>query len=204
MAQQGTTSDDTRMQGRQFMLRSKFLRFFGGAYTLFNPDGQPVLYAEMKRFRLREDIRLYDDASKTYERLSIRTQSVFDFNGAYDVVDSVTDERVGTLQRAGFKSTFMQDHWMIRDIHGQTIAELTEDSTLKALLRRFVEYVALLLPQRYEMRSQNQVVARYNQRFNPFIYKLDITFEDDSGVTIDRRLALAMAILLAAIEGRQG
>ena len=39
------------------------------------------------------------------------------------------------------------------------------------------------------------------QRFNPFVFKLEVEIEKDCPV--DRRLVLATAVLLAAIEGRQ-
>jgi len=199
--------DDLAGQDTRFVLRSKFLRLFGGAYTLFDTAGRVVAYAQLKRFRLREDIRVFDDASRARERLSIRTQSVFDFSGAYDVIDSTSGERVGTWQRSGLKSTFMQDHWRMLDTHGVQTGELAEDNIVKALLRRAVDTLAWLLPQKYELRMQGQVVATYRQQFNPFIYKLDIDLSPSAGTAqeerLDRHMALAVAILLAAIEGRQ-
>ena len=192
-----------RFERNHYLLRSKFLRIFGGAYRLYDDTDQVVLYAEMKRFRLKEDIRIYDDESMQHERLRISTQSIFDISGAYDVSDSATDERVGTLQRSGLSSTFMRDHWRILDASGEQIGEIREDSILKALARRFVEFVSLLLPQKYNVTIHDQPAADLAQRFNPFIYKLDIDFSDDPDGRLDRRLGLAAAVLLAAIEGRQ-
>lgn len=203
MRTQSSASQPDGFGHDRYLVRSKFLRLFGGAFHIFDDAGRVVLYSEMKRFRLREDIRLYDDASMASERLKISTQSVFDLAGAYDVHDTQRDERVGTLKRSGLSSTFMRDHWTVLDPRGETIGEIQEDSLLKALARRFIELVALLLPQKYHVAMDGRTVATMNQRLNPFLYKLDVDFSQDRDGRLDRRLGLAASVLLAGIEGRQ-
>lgn len=192
----------------RYTIRRKFFRFFGGAFHLYDDQGNLALYSNMKRFRIREDIRLYSDESQGTELLRIATRSIFDFAGAYDVHDSLTGEHIGTLRRAGLRSSFLRDHWRILAPDGREIGAIQEDSILKALLRRYVESLAFLLPQRYHANltddaGNHQPVARYHQRFNPFILKLDVDFEADAQGRFDRRLALAAGVLLTAIEGRQ-
>ncbi|KEZ76434.1 hypothetical protein C41B8_15125 [Salinisphaera hydrothermalis C41B8] len=197
---------------RRYVLRSRFFRFFGGAYELRDEQGRLCLYAEMKRFRLKEDIRVYADVDMREEVLRIRTESILDFSGAYDVEDSRQHARIGTLRRSGLRSAFVRDHWQMLDPAGQPMAELQEDSLGKSLLRRLIEFageiplVGLLgyfFPQSYALTRHQRAVAHYHQRFNPFIYKLDIDLTPDTVAGVDRRLAIAMAVLLAAIEGRQ-
>ena len=198
-----TEPHDPRFQRPYYTIRSKFFRIFGDAFHLYDDQGDLVLYSEMKRFRLREDIRLYADESMKDELLRINTRSIFDFSGAYDVVDSGTDERVGTLRRAGLKSSFLQDHWSILGPDGNEIATLEEDSMVKALVRRYLEILSILLPQRYHATLNGRTVASYQQRFNPVILKLDLDFSGDPDQQLDRRLGLAAGVLLSAIEGRQ-
>lgn len=192
----------------RYTLRSRFFRLFGGVYELFDEHGVRHGYAEMKRFRLREDIRLYADADKAEPLLAIRTQSVFDFSGAYDVADA-TGERIGTLQRSGMRSTFMRDHWTVLDAQGMALAELQEDSPTKAILRRlidtveFLSWLGYLLPQRYDWVQRGTPCVHFQHHINPLIYKLDVSLRNEGDVVPDRRLVVAMAILLAAIEGRQ-
>ncbi len=187
----------------RYQVRSKLLRLFGGAYHIYDDAGGLALYSEMKRFRLKEDIRLYEDESMTRERLRISTQSIFDISGAYDVVDSTSDEHVGTLRRAGLSSTFLRDRWAILDADGREIGEIQEDSLLKALARRFVEFISFLLPQKYHVNIDGALAATIQQRFNPVIFKLDVDFSADATRRLDRRLGLAAAVLLSAVEGRQ-
>ena len=52
-----------RFQHPRYTIRRKFFRFFGDAFHLYTDDGELALYSNMKRFRIREDIRLYADES---------------------------------------------------------------------------------------------------------------------------------------------
>lgn len=187
----------------RYMVRTKLLRIFGGAFHIYDDRDALVLYTEQKSFRIREDIRLYTDESRRHELLRISTRSVFDIAGAYDVVDSVAGERVGTLKRAGLSSTFLRDHWEVLDPEGRPLGTLQEDSMLKALVRRWIEIVAVFMPQRYHMTIGDRTVATFTQRFNPIIMKLDVDFSHDTAGQLDRRLGIAAAVLLSAIEGRQ-
>ena len=192
-----------RFQHPRYTIRRKFFRFFGDAFHLYTDDGEQALYSNMKRFRIREDIRLYADESQDQELLRISTRSIFDFAGAYDVHDSQSDEHVGTLRRSGFKSSFLRDHWTFLDSGGQEIGTLQEDSMLKALVRRYIEALAFFFPQHYHATVGESPVAEYRQRFNPFILKLDVDFSADREGRLDKRLGIAAGVLMSAIEGRQ-
>ncbi|WP_290493486.1 hypothetical protein [Alcanivorax sp.] len=192
-----------RFQHPRYTIRRKFFRFFGDAFHLYTDDGELALYSNMKRFRIREDIRLYADESQDQELLRISTRSIFDFAGAYDVHDSQSDEHVGTLRRSGFTSSFLRDHWTFLDSGGQEIGTLQEDSMIKALVRRYIETLAFFFPQHYHATVGDSPVAEYRQRFNPFILKLDVDFSADREGRLDKRLGIAAGVLMSAIEGRQ-
>jgi hypothetical protein len=70
-----------------------------------------------------------------------------------------------------------------------------------ALLRRLL--LGSLLPQNYDITVGDTRVADLKQRFNPFRYELDLDFRMDTTNRLDRRLGIAAAILLAAVEGKQ-
>lgn len=187
----------------QYLIRRKVFKLVGGAFHVFDNAGQVILYSKMKAFKLREDIRLYESEAMQTELIRISTESILDFSGAYDVFDSVSGERVGTVQRAGMTSTFVRDKWAIYDGNGHEIGSINEDSTFKALVRRFVEAAATFMPQAYHIDVHGQRVGTCKQNFNPFVHKLNVDFSDDPNMLLDRRLGLAAAILLCAIEGRQ-
>ena len=171
-----------------------------GRFRVYDPSENLVLFSEQKMFRLREDIRVYSDESKTQEVLNIKARQIIDFSAAYDVMDSMTGEKVGVLRRKGWRSMF-RDEWEVLDANDQPRGMLFEDSMQLAMLRRFL--LGSLLPQNYDLTIGETRVADLRQRFNLFRYELDLDFTLDPSRMLDRRLGIAAGILLATIEGRQ-
>ena len=179
-----------------FRIRRKLLKVFGASFHVY--DGERVVaFCAQKAFKLREDIRLFDDESQRTELMWIRARQIVDFAACYDVVDSSTQQKVGALRRRGFRS-IVRDSWEVLDEQDRPVAKVEEDSTVLALVRRLVSN---LVPQTFRMHGKNGDVV-FKQRFNPLVYSLVVTVPSDPG--IDRRLVFATAVLLAAIEGRQG
>lgn len=86
-----------------YLLRRQVLALTG-KFHLYDPNGQLVLYSQQKMFRLKEDIRAYSDESCSQELLYIQARQIIDFSAAYDVIDSLSGERVGVLRRKGWRS----------------------------------------------------------------------------------------------------
>lgn len=183
----------------KFEFRKQFLKLAGGAFRVYDSSARLVLFSEQKAFKLREDIRIYEDESKTKELLAIRTARILDISAIYEVIDSNSGEKIGSLKRKGIKS-IVRDEWEIHDPQGMVVGKIEEDSTVLALLRRFLTN---LIPQAYGFFVQNQKVAEFRQHFNFFVYHATLDLSADRGQLLDRRLALAAGILLMAIEGKQ-
>ncbi len=150
--------------------------------------------------KLKEDIRVYSDETRSRELLNIQARQILDFSAYYDVVDSQFSSKVGGLRRKGFRS-LVQDEWEVFDAQDQSLGILKEDSLNRALLRRLL--LGKLLPQEYSLTFGSDRVADYKQEFHVFGYVMDIDFTADVSQRLDHRLGLAAAILLAIIEGRQ-
>jgi hypothetical protein len=189
-----------RFAETQYLIRRKIIRILGGAFHIYGPSGNLLFYSDMKRLKLREDIRIYTDDSMSQEVLRIKARTMFDISTVYDVVDSQTEERVGSVKRQGLKS-LIRDEWLLLDPGDAKVAVIQEDSMLMALLRRFLSN---LIPQRFHCELNGTTVATIKQHFNPFVLKLTVDFSGDRSGQVDRRLGLAAALLLSAIEGRQG
>ncbi len=183
---------------QRYYIRRKLLALVNQFYVE-NEQGQLVGYCRQKPFKLKEDVRLFTDENRTTELLSMQARSILDFNIAYDVVDSITGEKVGALKRKGWKSLF-KDEWIIMNGLDQEIGSVKEDSALMATLRR---YVTNLIPQSYVFEVGNHQVGTAKQNFNLFAPKLNVDFSSDQANLLDRRLGLAAALLLMSIEGRQ-
>lgn len=186
----------------RYLVRRKVLTFFGAKFHVYDDNGELLLFTRQKAFKLKEDLRLYADETEQVELLRISARQVIDFGATYDVVDSQAGYSVGSLRRRGLKS-MVRDQWHFYDAEGREVATLMEDSTGLALLRRFVEVAALLFPQKHHAEVNGKIIGTYQQAFNPFVHKIQVDFTTDTQNLLDRRLALAGAILLCAIEGRQ-
>jgi len=196
-------SNDQAFQHAHYIFRRKVFRFFGGAFDIYDPSGNLVLHSEQKSFKLKEDMRLYSDKSKTNELLNIKARHVLDIGATYDLTDSRSLQPVGSLRRKGLKAIFARDEWVFLDTQGQEIGIIQEDSLFMGLVRRLIGGLAFLFPQRYTVSMGGQPVAFFRQHFNPFVLKYDFDLSKDSGKKLDRRLAIAAGILLCAIEKRQ-
>jgi uncharacterized protein YxjI len=182
-----------------YLLRRKVFKLFGGAFHIFNPQGELVFFANMKAFKLKEDIRLYTGEDMQQEVLLIKARQILDISAVYDVMDASTSQKVGALKRKGLKSV-LRDEWVFMDESDREIGLIQEDSTVMALVRRFLTN---LIPQSYHATINGMPVATMKQNFNPFVLKITLDFSKDFNRVLDRRLGIAAAILLCAIEGRQ-
>jgi uncharacterized protein YxjI len=171
-----------------------------GKFRFYDPMGNLVMFSEQKMFKLREDIRVFADESKTREVLSIQARQILDFSAAYDVVDTEMNQKVGALRRKGLRS-LLRDEWEVLDAGDNVKGLLFEDSMGLALLRRFL--LGAWLPQNYDITFGETRVADLRQNFNLFRYELNLDFSMDTARQLDRRLGIAAGILLAAVEGRQ-
>lgn len=185
---------------QEYLLRRQVLTLIGAKFQVFDPQGQLILFSQQKGWKLKEDIRVYADESMKTERLLIQARKIIDFSSAYDVVDSASGQKVGALRRKGLKSV-LRDSWEFLDASDRVFAVIEEDSLFKALVRRFL---LNFIPQSFHAKTGDQLLVSYKQNFNPFVFKLMVKLEPGAHQTLDPRLALAGAILLAAVEGRQG
>ena len=166
--------------------------------------GNLAFYSKQKAFKLKEDIRIYGDQAMTSELLCIRARGVIDFGMTYDVIDSTTQQVVGSLKRKGLKSLF-RDSWVILDVNDQEIGTMQEESGALAILRRFIGGALgqIVAPQQFNGYIGDVPVFQFNQNRNPFVQKINLDYGPDVNGLLDRRLGIAAASLVCAIEGRQ-
>lgn len=168
-----------------------------GKWSIYDPYKNEVFYCEQE-WSLRTNIHIYSDKTKQKEVLTAKTKEIIDFSAAYDVTDPQTGEKVGTIKRKGFKS-FLRDKWIILDKNNQEIGTIVEDSLALSLIRRFIIVLGWLFPPKYNIFIGDAQVGFLKKHFNPFIWKTTIDFSQDVRNLLDKRMGIAMALIICAI-----
>ena len=195
----------------RFVLRQRF-RWVINQYEFSIPDpagdGTPFCFVEQKRFKFKEDIRFFTDESKRDELLKILARQRFDPRARYDV--TLPDgTKVGEIQKA-FGKSLLRSEYRIFDASGEEVAAARERSLPVALFRRivgvipFVEIVAEWLPIAYdfEFKRGDRVLGHHRRRRWKWRDIYDLDFSADTERSLDRRLVLALAVGMDALQAR--
>ncbi len=194
-----------------FVLRQK-IKLVINQYEFSVPDGdgpgEPICFVEQKRFKFKEDIRFYTDASKSCELLRIKARQRFDPRATYDVSDE-TGAKIGEIQKV-FGASLLRSTYRINDAAGTELLTSTEKKLWVALLRRavgFVPYVEniadwLPIPYHFVFLRGEEVLGENTRRLGSMrdVYTIDMTPDRDR--TVDRRLVLALAVGQDALQAR--
>ena len=164
---------------------------------------QAVAFVRQKKLAIKEDIRFYADESQTEELFRIKARSLMELGGRYDVT-TPAGERVGVLEKVFGKSLF-RSTWRILDASEQELGIAKERSQFWAIVRRVIDAVPYgdFIPIVFHF-----TIDRGDAHLGDFTraigirdkYTLDLA--GDTERTIDRRLAIALAIALDALQSR--
>ena len=196
-----------------FVLRQK-IKLVINQYEFFLPaddgstPGDPICFVEQKRFKFKEDIRFYIDESKTQELLRIKARQAFDPRATYDVTDDL-GAKIGGIQKV-FGASLLRSTYRILDANEAEIAITTEKSMAIALLRRavgfipYVENVAEWLPIPYPFifKHGEQIIGENTRQMFKIRDNYHIDMTADSDHILDRRLVLAIAVGMDALQAR--
>jgi uncharacterized protein YxjI len=181
--------------------------------TLAADDGQPgdtVAFVEQARFKFKEDIRFYADDSKQVEVMRLKARQRFDPRARYDVTDD-RGGKIGEIQKV-LGESLLRSTYRIYDASGAELASARERSMLVALVRRlvgFIPYVGdyadwLPIPYHFDFVRGDQVLGSHERRTGLFklrdVYDIDMSADPER--TVDRRLVLAIAVGMDALQAR--
>lgn len=187
---------DARYQHPTYLLKRQVWKLVGGALRLYGPDETIQFYVERKAFKLKDDIRIYADETKTTELMSVNARQLLDFLGTFDVADSAKGQPIGTLQRKNVVST-IRDEWHILDPAGNQTGRVLEDSLALALVR---DFLFAFLPRSFHVEHLGVNVGKFSRKPTFLGYTMVIELYPTAPADFDRRLAIAAAVLIAFIE----
>jgi hypothetical protein len=165
--------------------------------------GQPLAFVRQKKLAIKEDIRFFADETEAEELFRIKARAVFDVRGRFDIT-TPEGERIGLLENV-FGISLLRSTWRIYDANEQQVALAQEKSMPMAILRRAIDLVPYgeLVPILFQFtilmdwREVGELRRPIGLR-DRYILKLG----GDPDRRIDRRVAVALAIALDALQSR--
>lgn len=114
----------------QYPLKMSFkLISMGPQIYVRDAGGKEVLFVHQKAFKLKEDVAVYTDSSKSHEMYRIKADRIIDFSARYHFTDSTSGMNLGSVKREGMRSIFKASY----NIYGegeQVTHHIKEDSAM--------------------------------------------------------------------------
>jgi uncharacterized protein YxjI len=189
---------DTLQTQQQLIVRQR-IRLMVNQYEIraAAPDGSEgglLAFAQQKRMAFKEQVTLYTDDTKQTPVLGFKARQVIDLGATYDVLDG-NGQPIGLFKK-NFKESLLRSTWHLSQPgYAEMIGR--ETNLTVAILRRFVDSLSWL-PYHFEFlvgdRPAFSVVKKWGLRD-----KYVVTLHDPQ---LDRRLVVAMAVALDALQAR--
>jgi uncharacterized protein YxjI len=134
----------------------------------------------------------------------IKAKSVFEVRGRYEVLDA--DGNVIGLLEKDFARSLLRSHWRVRDPQANELFEAHESNWIIAIVRRVAaavsDWLAALtwLPFNFALKRGDEQVGTYRRVLGKLRDRYILELEP--GFDVDRRLVLAFAIALDALQDR--
>lgn len=191
--------DIQRLQGEQRLIVRQRIRMMVNQYEVHatradGSQGELIAFAQQKRMAFKEQVTLYADDSRQQPVLGFRARQVMDLGATYDVTDAAQSP-IG-LFRKDFARSLLRTTWQVEQ-PGLGTATGQERSMAVAVLRRFVDSLSWL-PYHFDFLLDGKpafsVARKWGLRDQ---YTVEIPHPQ-----LDRRLVIAMAVALDALQGR--
>ena len=95
-------------------------------FNITDKNGNSVAYVRQKMFKLKEDVIVFNDESKTKELFRIQANQWIDFNASYSIKD-ILGKNFGRLARKGMRSIWKSSYNVLDEADQQKFT-ITEDN----------------------------------------------------------------------------
>jgi uncharacterized protein YxjI len=193
--------NETLQQQRTFLLRQKITpmvnRYVVTVPAADGSEGALAAFVEQKRLALREQVTFFADEAKTTPAFRFKARQVLDVGATYDVTDAAGTP-IGTF-RKDFGKSLLRSTWHLEQ--GGLQATGQERSQVVAIGRRVWEMVVdwpFPIPYHFDFMAGGGAVMSIDKTTTiRDRYRLEI-----ADPQLDRRLAIAMAVALDALQSR--
>jgi uncharacterized protein YxjI len=192
----------------RFVLRQRVKLVINQYEFAVADEEPPFCFVEQKRFKFKEDIRFFADETKSVELWRILARQAFDPRATYDITAS-DGTPIGKIQKV-FGQSLLRSTFQLFDPAGNEVCIVRERSLPVALFRRAVGFIPWVgdfadwLPIAYDfefLRGDTLIGLNSRRRWKwRDVYDIDLT--EDHERVLDRRLVLAAAVGMDALQAR--
>ena len=178
-------------------------------FNITDKNGNSVAYVRQKMFKLKEDVIVFNDESKTKELFRIQANQWIDFNASYSIKDMI-GKNFGRLARKGMRSIWKSSYNVLDEADQQKFT-ITEDNAWVKFFDGMVGEIPIIgmftgyfLNPSYTVKDMDgkeyfklkKMPSMFGRRFQ-LDRMVDIDDEDESLVV----LSLLMMVLLERARG---
>ena len=198
------------MKNLQFPIQLVFnIGTLSNDYSAKDANGRTVAFVKQKLFKLKEDISIYSDESKTDLQYKIKADRWIDFSAAYSITYADGTE-LGKVARKGWRSLWKAKYLLIDQHQKEQFTIEEENGWIKVWDSLLSEIPILgmltgyLFNPSYAVTNLNgRKVARLKKQASFFGRKFEITKLEDIDNDDDERVMLGL-MMMVLLERRRG
>lgn len=191
----------TLQQQNHLLIRQKITpminRYLVTVPTADGAEGELVAFVEQKRLAFREEVTFFADEARSQPLFRFKARQILDVGATYDV--TAADGAPIGLFRKDFGKSLLRSTWHLEQPGVQAVGQ--ERSPAVAIIRRVWEMVSdwpFFIPYHFDFTAgEHPVMSVDKTTVVRDRYRLDIQEQ-----ALDRRLAIAMAVALDALQSR--
>ena len=112
-------------------------------FNITDRHGNYVAYVRQKMFKLKEDVIVFNDESKSKELFRIKANQWIDFNASYSLNDLIDNKNFGRMARKGVRSIWKASYDIL-DAHDQQKFKIQEDNACVRFWDGFVGEIPII------------------------------------------------------------
>lgn len=178
-------------------------------FTATDADGKTLAYVRQKMFKLKEDIQIYSDETRTKQNYSIKADKWLDFSTAYKFLDEDQKE-FGKVVRKGWKSIWKAEYKIFNGSEEEKYNIREENGWIKVLDSILSQVPVLgiltgyLFNPSYIVKDQDeQEIIRLKKMPSFFGRRFELTKLGEMNEEDDDRIMLSLMMMIL-LERRRG
>ena len=178
-------------------------------FTATDAAGNTIAYVRQKMFKLKEDISIYNDESRSKVNFKIKADKWIDFSAAYSITDE-NGKEIGKVARKGWASIWKAKYELI-DQHQQLQYLIREENAWVKVFDAILGEIPILSfftgylfnPTYKVINNREEIIVRLKKQPSFFGRKFEIEKLKTTDTDDDQRIILGLMMMIL-LERRKG